>query len=112
MTNVMKNIFLDPAMKVFPVVRQKRFVKKSNNASEIWFDRSCWMKRQDYHRAKCRHNKLNNESSHNTMIAKSRIYKQELKKAQKRGRVIFIKRLRELKSRDPKLYWRLISDCK
>ena len=111
MSGVLKEILLNPAINVFPKSRRK-YVKKSNNTSESWFDRSCWMKRQDYHRAKHKHNKSKSESSHKFMVDKSRVYKQELKKAQKRGRKRFIRKLRELKVRNPKLYWRLIGDCK
>ena len=46
------------------------------------------------------------------MLKKSSAYKQELKVARKRGKKVFLKKLRELKVTDSKLYWRLISNNK
>ena len=108
-TNALCEILLDPALKVFPPKKRKVYVKKSNNKVEKWFDRWCWMKRQDYHRARHRYNKARSESNYSSMLNKSKASREEIKKAKRRKNKSLVKTLRELKHKDPKLYWKLIN---
>ena len=57
-TKKLKNILLNTntATKTFVKKPRKQYIKKSNKVSAEWYDKGCWMSRQNYHRTKHRHN--------------------------------------------------------
>ena len=46
----LKNILLEPALKVFPLKKIRNYMKQSNNASLFGYDNQCWKTRKAYHK--------------------------------------------------------------
>ena len=77
------------------------------------YDSKCLRSRKEYHKAK--HNYYNvwkNHANFNIMMTKSKNYRREIKRVQNKQRTIVIKQLRENKSKDPSLYWKIIKGSK
>ena len=105
-------IIIEPAYATFPRHGKRKYVKSSNTVTEEWFNRSCWVKRQDYHKAKHRHTREKSEESQKNMVAKSKAYKREISKACKQKKWESAQKLKQLRSRDPKEYWKLLRGSK
>ena len=78
----LKNILLEPAVKVFPPKKSRNYVKQSNNASLFGYDNQCWKARKAYHKARHKYNIRRNEEHKKDMMEKSKKYKFELKRVQ------------------------------
>ncbi len=48
----LKQILIEPALKIFPQTKRKSYIKKSNNACLVGYDRQCWRSRQEYRKAR------------------------------------------------------------
>jgi len=109
-TTKVNTILLDSAKATFGTIKQVR--KKNNRKSMYGYNKECRVKRQEYHKAKQRHNKLKSVESHDILKQKSKLYKKELSKSRADGKKEFIKKLRSLKNANPKLYWRMLQGSK
>ena len=78
-TNELKKILLDTALKTFPP-KSKKFTKKFNSRTMLAYDKQCYVSRQGYHKAKHKNNISETEISYNDMIRKSKKYKQKKNK--------------------------------
>ena len=110
-TNELKKVLLDTALKTFPP-RSKKFTKKSNSSANLSYDKQCYVARQEYHKAKHKNNVLKTETSYDDMIRKSKKYKQEMKRVQTKEKQDFISKLRNAKTKDSKLYWKILQQRK
>ena len=107
----LKDVLIKPIKEVFPQLTRK-YVKQSNNACMKGYDSRCWKSRKEYHRAKCKYNRLRNHSTYNIMIEKSRKYKREIKRVKNKETINVVKQLRENKDKDPKSYWKILKGNK
>ena len=105
------SILVKPAVQVFKK-RKVNYVKESNNKSDVWFNKECHARRQDYHRAKHRCNKVRNNANKLDLVKKSKAYKVAIKKAKKTKRKTLVKKIRQAKTNNPKLYWKLLKGNK
>ena len=103
-----KHILVDPAKKVFPKFESKKYIKKSNNASLKGYDNKSWKCRKEYHKAKHRYNLNKSNINYNSMTEKSKIYKKEIKRIRNKEKNDTLKKLRELKTKDFKSYWKIL----
>ena len=84
----LSNILIDTAKKTFPLKRQKT---KRKNKGINGYNKDCAIKRQEYHKAKSKNNRLKTNETHQELVRKSRAYKKEVNKAKAKGRKDFIK---------------------
>ena len=103
----LSSLLINAARVTFPVKNRK---KRGNKVEG--YDKDCWQARQQYHRAKARHNKKKTDETRENMVNKSKQYKQELNRAKKIERKKFISKLRSLKTKNPKEYWKLLQTKK
>ena len=111
-SKILKQLVLDPAVKVFPPSVKIKYKKKSNNASMDGYDFRCLRSRKEYHKAKHNYNVRKTNANFNIMITKSKNYRREIKRVQNKQRTRVIKQLKENKSKDPSLYWKIIKGYK
>ena len=38
----LKQILIEPALATFPPYKKRKYIKKSNNASSVGYDKECW----------------------------------------------------------------------
>jgi hypothetical protein len=111
-TNIIGSIMIESAKSTFPVREVSRITNRSRPQKRaIWFDKKCRTKRQEYLKAKKKHNNQKNETNEMDMKTKSKEYKKEMSRAKIHYRKKFNKDLRKTRSKDPKLYWKMLQ-CK
>ena len=76
------------------------------------YDSKCLRSRKEYHKAKHNYNVRKNNANFNIMITKRKDYRREIKRIRNKQRTIVIKKLRENKSKDLSLYWKIIKGSK
>ena len=106
----LKNILLEPAMKVFPLKKYRGYVKQSNNASLFGYDNQCWRIRKAYHKARHKYNRRRSKENQKAMIEKSKKYKAELKRVQSKESESWVTKLKENKNKNPKAYWKTLKE--
>ena len=106
----LKNILLEPAVKVFPPKKSRNYVKQSNNASLFGYDNQCWKARKAYHKARHKYNIRRNEEHKKDMMEKSKKYKFELKRVQSKEKENLVIKLKENKNKDPQKYWKILKE--
>jgi len=79
--------------------------KKSKYPS---YNAECKNKRQQYHKAKHKNNRHSCKENHDEMIRRSKDYKKAVQKAKRESTKDLIEKLRNLKSRNSKEYWKLL----
>lgn len=104
----LKNILIEPAIKVFPPPKNIKYVKKSNGVSMNGYDFKSWKCRKEYHKAKRKHYVCKSRTNYDNMINKSKTYKKALKRVNNKANADLIKKLRENKSKDPQSYWKIL----
>ena len=103
----LKHILIDPALKIFPQF-SKKYIKTSNNSNMAGYDKQCYKSRKEYHKAKNKHNRQKTTLTYNALIDKSRRYKGELKRVKNKNNTSVLQKLRENKTKDPKAYWKIL----
>lgn len=103
------NVFTDCAEKCFS--EGKNDCKKKT-FKKIWYGPECQRARSRYHAAKKYHSVRKTNESRCNMINKSKIYKRTLNKYIAKHKKTVAKRLRNLRSNDPKKYWSIINQSK
>ncbi|CAC5408463.1 unnamed protein product [Mytilus coruscus] len=83
--------------------------RRKNKPNKPWFNRECFVKRKEYHRAKNYNWRVKTVESKNSMVRCSKAYKKALSEQFNSYRKNFIKKLRGLNQNDPKSYWSLIN---
>ena len=83
--------------------------KKFKVNRKSYFDSNCHVKRKEYRRAKKYFQRVRSDVNHNDMVSKGKEYKKALQKQFKAHQKSFISKIRELRSTDPKSYWRLLN---
>ena len=74
-----------------------------------WFDKECERKRKDFFRAKNRLKFSKCKKTKEDIHEKSKVYKKQLRTSFHKYQSKFIKKLKSLKSKDPKVYWKIIN---
>ena len=74
-------VLIEPALKVFPQFRKRKYIKKGNNANMIGYDKRSWMSRKQYHKAKHIYNLYKSTLNYSCMISKSNKYNKRDKKS-------------------------------
>ncbi len=105
----LKQILIEPALATFPSYKKRTYIKKSNNATSVGYDKECWISRKEYHKARQRYHLHRSSPNFNNMIEKSRKYKANLKRVKTKKRDNLIKELRKCRSDDPKAYWKILN---
>ena len=108
-TDSICKMWTDSAILTFPNKPHRKGASKKRAA---WFNFECKSKRQLYLKAKKRHNKIKSTESYANLKRRSREYKKEMTITQRAFRDKFNKELREMKTKDPKRYWKMLSDGK
>lgn len=108
----LKQILIEPALKTFPQTKGKSYIKKSNNANLVGYDRQCWRSRQEYHKARHRYHMHKTSSNFNTMTEKSKTYKRNLKRVKSKEQTILINKLRSCKGNNSREYWKVLNGQK
>ena len=91
----LKQILIEPALKVFPQAKKKLFIKKSNNAFMVGYDSQCWRSRKEYHRARHTYHRHKNTANLNFTIEKSKRYKGNFKRIKNKERTNLVKEFRK-----------------
>ena len=107
-THQLKQVLIDPALKVFPQKSKSKYIKKSNNANMNGYDKQCYSARKAYHKAKNKYNKHKSVATYNAMKVKSKKYKKEITRVKNKENYNIVQKLRENKSKDPKSYWKIL----
>ncbi len=79
------------------------------STSKPWFDKECEAKRKEYFRIKNRLKKTKTHEAQMQLKAMSKVYKSHLKKTMKRYNKDLQKKLRNLKTSNPKEYWNILN---
>ena len=106
-TNNLKVVLKNSANLSFPKFRPKLNIKKLSGYSKLTNQ-----KRKEYYKAKTLHNKLGTRESHNNLIAKSNAARKAVSKARAISKKKFINKLRNLKDKSPRQYWKLVQGKK
>jgi hypothetical protein len=88
--------------------RCKKKVYKRSKPKQKWFSKDCEIKRREFFRAKNIDKMIKSEHTKVNRINASRAYKKELNKCHNEYKKQFVKRLRGLKSSNPKEYWNIL----
>ncbi len=104
----LQQILIQPALATFPPYKKRKYIKMSNNATLVGYDKECWISRKEYHKARQRYH-LHRSSANFNMIEKSKKYKAKLKRVKNKKRDNLIKVLRKGRSDDPKAYWKILN---
>ena len=107
-TTELKHILVDPAKEVFPKFKSKKYVKKNNNTCMKGYYNKSWKCRKEYHKAKHKYNLNKTNNNYNSMIEKSKKYKKEIKRISDKEKMNTVKKLREVKTKDAKAYWKIL----
>jgi hypothetical protein len=75
-----------------------------------WYNNSCRKSRNRYYMNKNKFRKSKTESDKVAMIRSSKAYKKELNRAFRNHKKNMVKKLRNLRSSDPKLYWKILNN--
>jgi hypothetical protein len=72
---------------------------------KAWFNKNCELSRKEYHKAKNAYNSNSNSSTKENLRSSSKEYKAQINKEYKLYHTELMKKIRNLKSSDPKKYW-------
>ena len=65
--------------------------------------------KHQYYRAKYTYKHTKSQANHDALISKSKAYKAEILKLKRRANTDFINKIRNMKAKQPKEYWRLLN---
>ena len=80
----------------------------SVHTNKKWFDSECKVKRKEYHNCKSKHRKSRNNVDLKNLRHASRNYKKTVKLAIHKYEQMFNKKLRNLRTSNPKVFWKLL----
>ena len=106
-TNNLKFVLKNSANLSFPKFRPKLNIKKLLGYSKLTNQ-----KRKEYYKAKALHNKRGTRENHNNLIAKSNAARKAVAKDRAISKKKFINKLRNLRDKSPRQYWRLVQGNK
>ena len=81
---------------------------RKNNTSKKWFSKECKEKRKEYHRCKSKHRMTRNDNDLQVLRKASKMYKRTVKKAIQLYEKRFNMKMRKLRTRNPKEFWKLL----
>jgi len=111
-TDSLNQIMLKSAEMTFPV-RQKNIRHKMKKNNFIpGFNLDSKRLKAEYYKAKNCYKRNKTQANHTEMTIKSKNYKKEISKLKRTAHRDFTQKVRQLKSKDPKEYWRLINTRK
>jgi hypothetical protein len=105
------NIIQDSGFASETLVTKKQWKEnmyKRSKPKQKWFSKDCEIKRREFFRAKNVDKMVKSENTRVSRIKASRAYKKELNKCHSEHKKQFVKKLRGLKSSNPKEYWNLL----
>lgn len=105
--NAISKVFNDTSRDTFGTYTQSKQYDKSNVTP--WFDRSCYLIRNKYHRTRKAYNKYKTAHFKELLRSVSRQYKNTLRIAQRNYNMSKIEKLKKLKQNNPKAYWKIIN---
>ena len=110
-TDGIENLFNDTCKETFGI--KKPYTRKSTaKSTKPWFNYECKSARNIYHKTRRLYNRFKTDHYKNMLKIVSKTYKNVLSKNAKRFNAEKIEKLRNLKTRDPKEYWRLLNEEK
>ena len=109
-TDKLSNIFVQSANKTFG--NKPNLNRKKPTGRPSWFGPECRRARSKYHLARKRHNLERSQNNRTEMITSSKHYKRTMNLYIAKNRKFVAKKLRNLKSKDPKSYWSIINKQK
>ena len=109
LTQQLNNILLEPATRI--TVGKSRLVKK-RACKYIKYSKASKLLRREYHRAKHENNIHKNAETKQGLRTKSKDYKKEVKKVIRESKAAVIQKLRNLKSRDTKEFWKILQNSR
>ena len=102
-----KNIFIDAAESISNH-RPKHNNDCQQKSSNKWFNNECVKSRRNYRKAKRHFYKLKNDNNKKALSDALKAYKKTIKIQQKNYNKFFCKKLREIKSKDPRTFWKIL----
>ena len=93
-----------------PTMKGKSIDKKANG--KPWFNQACKERRKQFFQAKAVYCKDKTDVNRNAKHIASRNYKKEINKQHKLYFKDFVNKLRNMKSKNPKDYWKIINESK
>lgn len=104
------SLFLSDVADKCKLLSKKQYsCHKPKKTRKEWFDNDCKFARQQYHTSKNRHRKLRNAESFNDMVNNSKVYKKLLNSKVRTFQNNVNKKLKNLRSSDPKSFWSLLN---
>ena len=106
--NDIGNIFKDSATISFGTTK-RNFKKVKNKNERPWFNRECRVARNVYHNTRRLYNRYKSEHNKNLLKTVSKNYKRTISKSIKSYDNARINKLRDLRSSNPKEYWKILN---
>ena len=106
-----KCIFIDAAESVSNH-RPKHSNECQQKSSNKWFNKECVKSRRNYRKGKRHFYKLKNDNNKKALSDALKAYKKTIKIQQKNYNKFFCKKLREIKSKDPRTFWKILCNKK
>lgn len=109
--NELNDIYLNPAEKTGMVKRRKRkqYIRPKPKCEKAWFTQECIKERGIYIKLKNRYSKLKTPDSRNAYAEGFKRYKKFINKAKRQFDADLHKKLRNLKTVNPKEYWDILN---
>ena len=110
-TSQVSSLLVDVADKCNLVLCKKKTSNnsKAKHVNKTWFDSECKTTRKQYVKARNYHRRMKSADSYNTMVDSSRLYKKTLNKKLKSFHQDVNKKLKNLRSSDPKAFWNMLN---
>ena len=107
-TSEISALFVNAAKLTFPTNKASKNKPRSTRHKK-WFDRECKASRNDFERLHNAYRGNKTETNYTLMKAASKTHKKQLAKSYNKYRKDLTKKLRDLKSSNPKDYWNVIN---
>ena len=106
-----KDVFIDAAESISNH-RPKHNNECQQKSSNKWFNKECVKSRRNYRKAKRHFYKLKSDNNKKALSDALKAYKKTIKIQQKNYNKFFCKKLREIKSKDPRTFWKILCNKK
>ncbi|CAG2251763.1 unnamed protein product [Mytilus edulis] len=106
------NFYSQAAKDSFGTFANKNPIKKNHgakNRNKPWFNKSCKLKRKQFHSAKYKYNKQKSINNKNSLKRASKEYKKEINKCFQNYQLKTEKELRNISTNNPKEFWKVLN---
>lgn len=109
--NSIENLFTETSKQTFGFKKKKRGMPQSNcqKINKKWFNQECRDARNTYHHVRRQYNKYKTAHFKNRLKTVSKLYKSVISKNVKQHKNAKISKLRNLKSKNSKDFWKIIN---